>query len=61
MAISEQEIGTRHDPMEQVFPKVTGCTYHQFGADGDAEEHTTLCVMPLNILNEKIFIFLWFW
>lgn len=61
LAMSERQIGTRHDPMNRVFPKVTGCTYNQWGSDGGWEHHTALCVMPLNVLNEKIFIFLWFW
>lgn len=61
LAMSERELGTRHDPMDRVFPKVTGCTYQQWGASGDEEFHRALCIMPLNVLNEKIFIFLWFW
>jgi hypothetical protein len=28
---------------------------------GSVQNHDALCVLPLNILNEKIFIFLWFW
>ena len=28
---------------------------------GTVQRHDILCILPLNILNEKIFIFLWFW
>jgi hypothetical protein len=28
---------------------------------GSIQTHDALCILPLNILNEKIFIFLWFW
>ncbi|XP_076062709.1 innexin 2 [Oratosquilla oratoria] len=58
---SEQELGTRMDPMDQVFPKVTKCTFHKFGSSGTVERIDGLCVLPLNIFNEKIYIFLWFW
>jgi len=44
-----------------VFPKVTKCTFKQFGYSGTTEVIDTLCVLPLNIVNEKIYIFLWFW
>jgi Innexin. len=28
---------------------------------GSIQNHDALCILPLNILNEKIYIFLWFW
>lgn len=51
----------RTDPMIAVFPRVTKCTFHKFGPSGTIQKHDALCVLALNILNEKIFIFLWFW
>lgn len=59
--MSEQELGTRHDPMDLVFPKVAKCTFESYGASGSIARYDGLCVLPLNILNEKIYIFLWFW
>jgi len=49
------------DPMARVFPKVTKCHFDKFGPSGTPERHDALCVLPLNIINEKIYIFLWFW
>ena len=49
----------RSDPMIEVFPRVTKCTFHKFGASGSIQKHDALCVLALNILNEKIYIFLW--
>lgn len=43
----------------QVFPRVTKCTFHKYGASGSIQKHDALCVLALNILNEKIYIFLW--
>ena len=44
-----------------MFPKVTKCTFHKFGPSGTVERFDGLCVLPLNIINEKIYVFLWFW
>ena len=37
------------------------CTFHKFGTSGEVEKHDALCLLPLNIVNEKVYIFLWFW
>lgn len=44
----------------QIFPRVTKCTFHKYGASGSIQKHDALCVLALNILNEKIYIFLWY-
>lgn len=49
------------DALDVVFPKVTKCTFYKYGAAGSLQEHDTLCVMALNIMNEKIYTILWFW
>ncbi|XP_014215319.1 innexin inx7 [Copidosoma floridanum] len=49
------------DPLDVIFPKVTKCTFHKYGASGGVQRHDALCVMALNIINEKIYAFLWFW
>jgi len=51
----------RHDPMNAVFPKVTKCTFHKYGPSGTITVHDGLCILALNIVNEKIYVFLWFW
>jgi hypothetical protein len=40
---------------------VTKCTFHNYGPSGTVEKKDGLCVLPLNIINEKIYIFIWFW
>lgn len=49
------------DTLDTVFPKVTKCNFYKFGASGSIQRHDALCVMALNVINEKIFVFLWFW
>lgn len=51
----------RTDPMMAVFPRVTKCTWHQYGPSGTVVRQDTLCVLAWNIINEKIYVFLWFW
>jgi len=58
---SQMDQENRYDPMVAVFPRVTKCTFHKFGPSGTIQTHDALCILALNILNEKIYIFLWFW
>lgn len=55
------EYEDRPDPMAKVFPKVTKCTFHKYGPSGTVEKKDGLCTLPVNIINEKLFIFIWFW
>merc|ERR1711976_24467 len=59
--ISEMDMNYREDPMDQVFPKVTKCNFQKYGPSGTIQKSDALCVLPLNIINEKIYIFLYFW
>lgn len=61
LQFSQMDQEYRGDPMVAVFPRVTKCTFHKFGASGTIQTHDALCILALNILNEKIYIFLWFW
>ena len=51
----------RVDPMSRVFPRMTKCIFHKFGGSGTIQRFDALCVLGMNIVNEKIYIFLWFW
>ncbi|CAG2109864.1 unnamed protein product, partial [Medioppia subpectinata] len=59
LSFTEWDSAVRFDPM--VFPRLTKCTFHQYGPSGDVQKHDALCILPINIINEKIYIFLWFW
>ncbi len=61
VSITEESLETRDDPMNRVFPKVTKCTFHKYGPSGTTERHDGLCILAMNIINEKIYVFLWFW
>ncbi|XP_037915276.1 innexin shaking-B isoform X2 [Hermetia illucens] len=51
----------RMDPMIYIFPRMTKCTFFKYGSSGEVEKHDAICILPLNVVNEKIYIFLWFW
>jgi len=40
---------------------VAKCTFHKFGPSGTIQKFDGLCILPVNIINEKIYFFLWFW
>ena len=49
------------NPMTMAFPRLAKCAFGKYGQGGSIEKNDLLCLLPLNILNEKIFIILWFW
>uniref|UniRef100_T1IXN4 Innexin n=1 Tax=Strigamia maritima TaxID=126957 RepID=T1IXN4_STRMM len=51
----------RNDTLVVIFPRVTKCSFRAFGPSGGIQVHDAICVLPLNLLNEKIYVFLWFW
>merc|ERR1719411_2531520 len=61
MNMEDDERMERGDPMMEVFPRVTKCTFHKYGSSGTIMKLDALCVLGLNIINEKIYITLWFW
>jgi hypothetical protein len=59
LRMSEEPPEVRKDPMSRIFPKVAQCTFKTFGHGGRVTEFHSVCVLPVNILNEKIFIVIW--
>ncbi|XP_014207976.1 innexin inx3 [Copidosoma floridanum] len=51
----------RHDPMIEIFPRMTKCIFYKYGVSGSIQNHDALCILALNVVSEKIYIFLWFW
>ena len=61
IAYSEQDPEDRVDPLIWVFPRMTKCTFRKYGPSSNIEVMDVLCILPLNIVNEKLYVFLWFW
>jgi hypothetical protein len=61
MEFTEWDPSVLFDPMLKVFPRLAKCKFHDFGSSGDVQKYDTLCILPINVINEKIYIILWFW
>jgi len=50
------------NPMCSAFPTLTACKF-KFGGvvKNSVDEEVSLCVLSQNIINQKIYLFLWFW
>jgi len=59
--MSGMEPERRYDPADELFPRITKCTFHTFSRIGTVQKLEGVCVLPLNIINQKIYSFLWPW
>ncbi|KAF0304562.1 Innexin inx2 [Amphibalanus amphitrite] len=60
--VSHRWVEDQPGPMEEQFPKMTGCRVTLPAADGSDRATTdTICVLTLNALYEKVYLLLWFW
>lgn len=50
-----------NDPMCEVFPKMAACRYQRYGMGGREDNRHAICILGLNMINDKVFIVLWVW
>ncbi|XP_037092295.1 innexin inx2-like [Pollicipes pollicipes] len=53
--------GEEVSPFTSTFPKLTKCEMRPYGTSGSRQTIDALCVLALNVLNEKVYLVLWFW
>lgn len=58
--VIQQLLGNEEFAMNLRFPRVTWCDF-KVRQLKTVHHHTVQCVLPINLFNEKIFIFIWFW
>merc|ERR1712018_397424 len=56
-----KEESSRVDPMCNSFPTMVSCDMNTSGKGGQTEGNNFLCILSQNIINEKIYLVLWFW
>ncbi|XP_014260061.1 innexin inx2-like [Cimex lectularius] len=52
---------TRSNMLSELFPKLTKCTFRMHGPTGELQVFNSLCLLPVNIVAEKVFTALWLW
>jgi len=57
----EERFGNVMNPMCNVFPRIAACDYIRFGPGGGQETKNAICILGLNMINDKIFLVLWYW
>ena len=50
----EQRMSTVTNPMCKTFPRIAACDYHRFGSGGGTENVNAICILALNIINDKV-------
>lgn len=58
---SDWGFSSHYNPMLRIFPRMTKCTFYHYGDSGDVAKDDALCILPVNVINEKVYLLLWFW
>jgi len=48
------------DPFNLLFPKMTKCYIETYGPSGSVQKFDSLCVLTINVFNEKLYLMIWF-
>merc|ERR1712223_1650941 len=57
----EQRMPGVKNPMCIAFPRIASCDYWRWGSGGRQESINAICILALNIINDKVFLVLWWW
>ena len=53
MPVEERHNAT-YDPLCEVFPRIASCEYVRYGVAGIQETSSALCILGLNMINDKV-------
>jgi len=60
-SMSQEEQGDATNPLCHLFPRMASCNYYRFGSAGFQEKINAICVLALNVINDKVFAITWCW
>ena len=49
------------NPMCNTFPTIVACKFKYTGPGGGLTDYNSYCILSQNIINDKIYLALWFW
>ncbi len=61
MPPEERKRQNLNDPMCELFPKQIGCYYSRYGLGGGPDSRHAMCILGLNMINDKVFVVVWVW
>ncbi|CAD5111855.1 DgyrCDS1119 [Dimorphilus gyrociliatus] len=61
MIITSRETDPVYFDHSELFPRVAACYFDIRKKGGQLHRHVVQCVLPINLFNEKLFLFLWAW
>lgn len=62
LPVEERILNSTVNPMCEVFPKVATCSYVRYARLGGGQESkNAICILNMNMINDKAFTILWFW
>ena len=50
----ERDMYNKPNPMCNAFPRVASCKYVRYGTGGDQEDRSAICILGLNMINDKV-------
>ncbi|KAK9509208.1 hypothetical protein O3M35_006571 [Rhynocoris fuscipes] len=59
--ITDYTVNIDVDPMALTFPKVSKCTFNYYGPSGSEQVIDAICLLPINVINQIIYLIMWFW
>ena len=59
--LTREERRVSKNPFCSVFPTEVSCTVPNVGAGGKEQHHNGLCVLSQNVINEKVYLVVWFY